>query len=105
MARLRDAARMFAAVDMSVADAGISVWYAKYCYGYWRPSTAINLADTDGNPAYPEYPSGYNEVAGDPLPLRQHRGQGHGRRARRLDPRPLLPAPPRPRPGGIVLAA
>jgi hypothetical protein len=70
-----DAARMFAAIDMSVADAEISVWRAKYVYGLWRPITAINLADTDGNPAtsadttwapmittppYPEYPSGYN---------------------------------------------
>ena len=70
-----DAARMFAAIDMSVADAEISVWHAKYVYGFWRPITAINLADTDGNPAtvadpswvpllptpdYPEYPSGYN---------------------------------------------
>jgi hypothetical protein len=70
-----DAARMFAAVDMSVADAEISVWHAKYVYGFWRPITAINLADTDGNPDtspdptwvplrptpnYPEYPSGYN---------------------------------------------
>src|SRR5215469_3725276 len=69
------AARMFAAIDMSVADAEISVWHAKYVYGLWRPITAINLADTDGNPAtspdpnwmplratpnYPEYPSGYN---------------------------------------------
>jgi hypothetical protein len=71
-------ARMFAAVDMSVADALITVWRAKYVYGFWRPITAINLADTDGNPAttadptwvpllttpaYPEYPSGYNVVA------------------------------------------
>jgi hypothetical protein len=70
-----DAARMFAAIDMSVADAIISVWHAKYIYGLWRPITAINLADTDGNPAtsadpiwapmittppYPDYPSGYN---------------------------------------------
>jgi hypothetical protein len=70
-----DAARMFAAIDMSVADAEITVWHAKYVYGFWRPITAINLADTDGNPAtspdpswvplaatpnYPEYPSGYN---------------------------------------------
>jgi hypothetical protein len=69
------AARMFAAADMSVADALIAVWHAKYIYGFWRPITAINLADTDGNPAtspdpnwapfrttpnYPEYPSGYN---------------------------------------------
>ena len=72
-----EAARMFAAIDMSVADAVISVWHAKYVDGYWRPITAINLADTDGNPAtvadptwtplvatppYPEYPSGYNVV-------------------------------------------
>jgi hypothetical protein len=70
-----DAARMFAAIDMSVADAEISVWHAKYIHGLWRPITAINLADTDGNPVtsadtawapmittppYPEYPSGYN---------------------------------------------
>ena len=45
-----DAARMFAAIDMSVADAEITVWRAKYVYGFWRPITAINLADTDGNP-------------------------------------------------------
>ena len=69
------AARMFAAIDMSVADAEITVWHAKYIHGLWRPVTAIGLADTDGNPAtspdptwapmittppYPEYPSGYN---------------------------------------------
>lgn len=73
-----DAARMFAAADMTTADAIISVWHAKYVHGYWRPITAINLADTDGNPAtdpdtswvpmiaappYPEYPSGYNAFA------------------------------------------
>jgi hypothetical protein len=73
-----DAARMFAAVNMSAADTIISVWYTKYVDGFWRPSTAINLADTDGNPAtdpdpswaplrpnpaYPDYPSGYNGFA------------------------------------------
>jgi hypothetical protein len=70
-----DAARMFAAVEMSFADAEISVWYSKYVYGFWRPITAIQLADTDGNPAttadpawaplrptppYPDYVSGYS---------------------------------------------
>jgi len=70
-----DAARMFAAVNMSVADAEISVWHAKYVYGFWRPITAINRGQNDGNPAtvpdpdwvpllatppYPDYPSGYN---------------------------------------------
>lgn len=74
-----DAARMFAAVDMSEADAIISVWHAKYLYGFWRPITAIQLADTDGNPAtiadptwtpllttppYPDYVSGYSGLTG-----------------------------------------
>jgi len=40
------AARMFAAVDMTVADALISVWHAKYLYGFWRPITAIQQAAT-----------------------------------------------------------
>ena len=72
-----DAARMFAAVDMTVADALISVWHAKYRYGFWRPITAIQLADTDGNPLttadptwqpllatppYPDYVSGYTGI-------------------------------------------
>jgi hypothetical protein len=72
---IAQAARMFAAIDMTVADTIISVWHAKYLYGFWRPITAINLADTDGNgatavdttwtplittPAYPDYVSGYS---------------------------------------------
>jgi hypothetical protein len=74
-----EAARMFAAVDMSVADAIISVWHSKYHYGFWRPVTAIALAGTDGNPAttadpawtpllatppYPDYVSGYSGYTG-----------------------------------------
>lgn len=76
---LVDAARLFAAVDMSQADTFISVWYAKYKYGFWRPDTAIQLADTDGNPAtiadptwtplgpnppYPDWVSGYSAQGG-----------------------------------------
>ncbi len=74
-----DAARMFAAVTMTQADTAISVWRSKYVYGYWRPITAIQLADTDNNPAtepdptwtpllttpnYPEYVSGYSGITG-----------------------------------------
>jgi hypothetical protein len=74
-----DSARMFAAVLMSVADASIAIWYSKHHYGFWRPITAIRLADTDGNPAtspdpawtpviatppYPDWVSGYNGVVG-----------------------------------------
>jgi hypothetical protein len=46
-----EAAQLFAAIDMSVADAIITVWRAKYDDGLWRPITAINLAGDDGNPA------------------------------------------------------
>ena len=47
---ISDTARLFAAVDMSITDSIIAVWDSKYHYGYWRPITAIQLADTDGNP-------------------------------------------------------
>ena len=58
----------------SLADAPIACWRAKYDYKFWRPVTAIALADTDGNPAtdvvpgwtplrptppYPDYISGH----------------------------------------------
>jgi hypothetical protein len=70
---ISEAARLFAAVDLSIIDAAIAVWDAKLYYAWWRPSTAIQLANTDGNPhttrdsdwtplvtnpPYPDYPSG-----------------------------------------------
>jgi hypothetical protein len=73
------AARMFALVDTGSADAMISCWRGKYRYAYWRPITAIQEADADGNPAtsadptwtpliatpsYPEYPSGHACMTG-----------------------------------------
>jgi hypothetical protein len=76
---ISDRARMFAAVNMSVADAIIAGWDAKVHYGLWRPITAIRLADEDGNsattpdptwdslivnPAYPDYVSGGNVIIG-----------------------------------------
>ena len=42
---------MFALLDVSLADATIAFYDAKYAYRFWRPITAIRLADTDGNPA------------------------------------------------------
>ena len=76
---ISDSARLFAAVDLSVADAIGTVWDAKYFYGWWRPITAIREADTDGNPdttgvddwtpllvtpPYPDWPSGLCSVIG-----------------------------------------
>lgn len=46
-------ARLFALVAMAMADAAVVAWDAKYAtdLDLWRPDTAIQLADTDGNPA------------------------------------------------------
>jgi hypothetical protein len=76
---ISDSARLFAAVDMSVADGLITSWDSKLEFGYWRPVTAIRLADTDGNPdtdpdptwlpllatpPYPDYTSGLTTLMG-----------------------------------------
>jgi hypothetical protein len=42
-------AHMFALLGMSQVDAAISSWDCKNEYGLWRPVTAIQLADQDGN--------------------------------------------------------
>lgn len=76
---ISDSARLFAATDMSIFD-GIGVsWDSKLHFGFWRPITAIQLADTDGNPdtdaqanweplittpPYPDYTSGLTTVVG-----------------------------------------
>jgi membrane-associated phospholipid phosphatase len=44
-------ARLFALVNIAMADAGIAAWDTKYTYDLWRPIAAIRRADTDGNPA------------------------------------------------------
>ena len=89
---ISDRARLFAAVDMSVADAIIACWDSKVHYGLWRPITAIRLADEDGNPAtaadaawepllatppYPDYVSGLYAVIGARHP-RADAGARHG---------------------------
>ena len=43
-------ARLFAMLQMSVADAYIACLKAKINYMFWRPYTAIQLGDNDGNP-------------------------------------------------------
>ena len=46
-----EAARDFALMNVAGADARIACWDAKYTYNFWRPVTAIQRADEDGNPA------------------------------------------------------
>jgi len=76
---LAENARLFALLNITLADTRIAVWDAKYQYGYWRPISAINT-DTDyGNtaavpdtawlplletPNHPEYPSGHSTTGG-----------------------------------------
>ena len=72
-------ARLFAWVNMAMADAAITAWNSKIHYNFWRPITAIRLGDTDGNPRtvgdpnwtpwlatpnYPDYTSGANNLSG-----------------------------------------
>jgi PAP2 superfamily len=48
---LWDSARLFALVNMALADSYIAGWDSKLHYDAWRPVTAIRLAGEDGNPA------------------------------------------------------
>jgi hypothetical protein len=47
---LAESARLFAQVNVAIADAFIASFDTKYTYNFWRPVTAIRAADTDGNP-------------------------------------------------------
>jgi len=72
-------ARLFALLDLSLADTTIAFYDAKYQYHVWRPITAIREADGDGNPATagdpswtpllstapdPSYPGAHSAVSG-----------------------------------------
>jgi len=67
---ISDSARMFAVVDLSLADTIFAVWDGKFHYGRWRPITAIREAGETGwtplipTPNYPDYPSGLSGVTG-----------------------------------------
>lgn len=77
--RTGDTARLFALANLATADAIITSWDSKKFYFFWRPITAINQGDLDGNPGtagdptwqslinnpnYPDYTSGANNVTG-----------------------------------------
>jgi membrane-associated phospholipid phosphatase len=47
---LADSARLFALLNITLADAGILCWECKFRYNLWRPVTAVREADRDGNP-------------------------------------------------------
>ncbi len=47
---LEENARLLGLVTLAMADAGVTSWYSKYEYDFWRPITAIRGGDLDGNP-------------------------------------------------------
>jgi hypothetical protein len=72
---LVDQARLFATLNLAGADAVIGCWDDKVFWSFWRPVTAIQQGELDGNPRtegdpnwtslipsppYPDHPSGYN---------------------------------------------
>lgn len=72
-------ARVYALLNLALADAGIASWDAKYFYDLWRPIDAIRHADADGNdqtsadptwtpewinPPFPAYTSGHSSFSG-----------------------------------------
>jgi hypothetical protein len=74
---ISEQARFHAMTSMTGADSLINCWAEKEHHGFWRPTTAIQLAGTDGNPdteanaswkalgsvpPYPDEPSGANCV-------------------------------------------
>jgi len=46
---LERTARLFGVLNLSLADSAIALYDGKYHYQFWRPITAVRLADTDGN--------------------------------------------------------
>jgi PAP2 superfamily/PEP-CTERM motif len=72
-------ANVFALLSAGISDASVVIFDAKYDYRLWRPITAIQLGDTDGNaatiadpnwnslfpsPPHPSYISGHSGVSG-----------------------------------------
>jgi hypothetical protein len=70
---LSENARIFALLGIAIFDAAVAVFDTKYFYNFWRPVTAIQAGDKDGNrktdvdanwmplvftPPFPSYPSG-----------------------------------------------
>jgi len=77
-----ETARVLALASLAAADAQITIYETKYHFNFWRPSTAIQEGDHDGNPRtvgdptwtpfvpnppYPDYSSGANCLAASML--------------------------------------
>jgi len=61
-------ARLFGLLNMALADGYIGSFETKYLYNYWRPVTAIQTADRDGNPHTSADPTWIPLVPTPPIP-------------------------------------
>ena len=74
-----ESARLFAVLNVTLADACIAIWDCKYHYNFWRPVTAVRRANEDESdgaqvgdqwdsllpaPPHPEYVSGHSGISG-----------------------------------------
>jgi hypothetical protein len=76
---LEENARLFALLNIAMADAAICAWDAKYTFDFWRPVTAIAFAEPQLDwmsfivtPPFPDYTSGhstFSAAAAAVLPL------------------------------------
>jgi PAP2 superfamily len=76
---LEENARLFALLNIAMADTAICAWDAKYTFNFWRPVTAIAFAEPQLNwmslivtPPFPDYTSGhstFSAAAATVLPL------------------------------------
>ncbi len=80
MRTVPEIARLFALVNVAMADAGLASWETKYFYQFWRPVTAIrllrdpkfyplggqatNTAGPNFTPPFPSYTSGHATFGG-----------------------------------------
>jgi hypothetical protein len=65
---LAENARLFALLNVAMADAAIAAWDAKYVFHSWRPVTAIRGGDLDGNPATVADPTWSSFIVNPPFP-------------------------------------
>jgi len=76
---LIESARLFALLNVAMADVSIACWDCKYHFNFWRPIHGIREADRDGNsdtaadrdwepliitPPFPSYTSGHSSFSG-----------------------------------------
>lgn len=90
-----DTARLFALLQMGEFDSYASNFDSKYYYNFWRPVTAVALADNDGNPntssaanwevlgfptpPVPDYPSAHSGAGGTAAAIIEAVVPGRGR--------------------------